>query len=132
MLIILILLVLLLIYWIYYRSRPEKFTIIKSDPQNAYLEKTANNVFEKTDTGYFESHYTPHFIEGKMNNMNEKDMNERMMEKNIELGKNVINANRGAQKSRVDYFRKIFGEELDENEKRDWWEKHTDSSSFFS
>lgn len=117
MLVILILLV--LIYWIYYNRCPEKFTIIKSDPQNAYLEKTAEKVF--SDPPF-------HYAEGIMK---EKDMNERMMEKNIELGKNVINANRGAQKNRVAYFRDIFGLELDENEKRDWWEKHTDSTTFF-
>lgn len=112
MIVILIILVLILLFWIYRKNNAgsEKFTIIRSDPQNSRLESEAYSVFED-------------------NEPEQLDMNERMMKKNQALGRLNADASRGAQKNRVDYFRHIFQDEFERNEEKDWWESPSSFSS---
>lgn len=105
MAIIIVVLLLVLIYWIYmnYRGKneTEQFTVIRSDPQNARLE--LENYFEEEAE-------------------DDLDINSRIAKKNIETGKHAADANRGAQKSRVEYLRPMFEEDFERNEELNWWE----------
>jgi len=109
--IILVAIILIFIFYAIRRRRGEKFTVIRSEPKTR-LE--------------IESDY----IDFEPDIISVNDLNMRLAKKNIATGRHAADANRGAQKSRVNYYRDIFEEEFERNEGQDWWEEHIDSSRF--